>query len=73
VYPASFAGQFEQPYGPMGPPTLFAIPVSRYMRTYGLRHEQLAMVPVVQGTNLVHLPSPRITHRERDPRGRKPS
>jgi hypothetical protein len=25
--PTSLAGQFEQPYGPMGPPTLFAIPV----------------------------------------------
>ena len=27
VAPASLAGQFEQPYGPMGPPTLFTIPV----------------------------------------------
>jgi acetyl-CoA acetyltransferase len=42
------AGQFEQPYGPMGPPTLFTIPVLRYMKTYGLTHEQLAMVSVVQ-------------------------
>ena len=30
------------------PPTLFAIPVLRYMKTYGLTHEQLAMVSVVQ-------------------------
>ena len=45
---ASLAGQFEQPYGPMGPPTLFTIPVLRYMKTYGLTHEQLAMVSVVQ-------------------------
>jgi acetyl-CoA acetyltransferase len=44
----SVAGQFEQPYGPMGPPTLFTIPVLRYMKTYGLTHEQLAMVSVVQ-------------------------
>src|SRR6185437_3216687 len=44
----SLAGQFEQPYGPMGPPTLFTIPVLRYMKTYGLTHEQLAMVSVVQ-------------------------
>jgi acetyl-CoA acetyltransferase len=29
VAPTSLAGQFEQPYGPMGPPTLFAIPVLR--------------------------------------------
>jgi acetyl-CoA acetyltransferase len=45
--PAS-PGQFEQPYGPMGPPTLFTIPVLRSMKTYGLTHEQLAMVSVVQ-------------------------
>jgi acetyl-CoA acetyltransferase len=44
----SLAGQFEAPYGPMGPPTLFTIPVLRYMKTYGLTHEQLAMVAVVQ-------------------------
>jgi len=48
VAPTSLAGQFEQPYGPMGPPTLFTIPVLRYMKTYGLTHEQLAMVSVVQ-------------------------
>jgi acetyl-CoA acetyltransferase len=48
VSPASLAGQFEQPYGPMGPPTLFTIPVLRYMKTYGLTHEQLAMVSLVQ-------------------------
>jgi acetyl-CoA acetyltransferase len=46
--PASLAGQFEQPYGPMGPPTLFTIPVLRCMKTYGFSHEQLAMVSVVQ-------------------------
>src|ERR1700740_1628093 len=44
VAATSLAGQFEQPYGPMGPPTLFTIPVLRYMKTYGLSHEQLAMV-----------------------------
>jgi acetyl-CoA acetyltransferase len=48
VSPASLAGQFEQPYGPMGPPTLFTIPALRYMKSYGLTHEQLAMVSVVQ-------------------------
>ncbi|MGA7260419.1 MAG: hypothetical protein WBX30_05915 [Stellaceae bacterium] len=31
VAPTSLAGQFEQPYGPMGPPTLFASQVLRYM------------------------------------------
>jgi len=45
VAPTSPAGQFDQPYGP---PTLFTIPVLRYMKTYGLSHEQLAMVSVVQ-------------------------
>jgi acetyl-CoA acetyltransferase len=48
VSPASLSGQFEQPYGPMGPPTLFTVSVLRYMKTYGLTHEQLAMVSVVQ-------------------------
>ncbi|GAB4332334.1 MAG: thiolase [Dehalococcoidia bacterium] len=46
--PASLQGQFESPYGPMGPPTMFTIPVLRYMKEYGLTHEQLAMVAVVQ-------------------------
>jgi hypothetical protein len=40
VAPTSLAGQFEQPYGPLGPPTLFTIPVLRYMKSYGLTHEQ---------------------------------
>jgi hypothetical protein len=38
VAPTSLAGQFEQPYGPMGPLTLFTIPVLPYMKTYGLTH-----------------------------------
>jgi acetyl-CoA acetyltransferase len=46
--PATPAGQFEAPYGPMGPPTLFTIPVLRYMKTYGITEEQLAIVAVVQ-------------------------
>jgi acetyl-CoA acetyltransferase len=45
---ATLNGQFEMPYGPMGPPTLFTIPVLRYMKTYGVTEEQLAMVAVVQ-------------------------
>jgi len=48
VPPSSLAGQFEQPFGPLGPPSLFPIPVLRYMKTYGVTHEQLAMVSVVQ-------------------------
>jgi len=45
---SSLAGQFEAPYGPMGPPTMFTIPVLRYMKDRGLTHEQLANVAVVQ-------------------------
>ncbi len=48
VPPSSLAGQFEQPFGPMGPPSLFPIPVLRYMKTYGVTHEQIANVAVVQ-------------------------
>ena len=59
---SSLSGQFEMPYGPVGPTTLFTIPVLRYMKEYGLSHEELAMVAVVQrewaGRN------PRATHRE---------
>lgn len=60
--PASLSGQFEAPYGPVGPTTLFTIPMLRYMKEYGLSHEELAMVAVVQrewaGRN------PRATHKE---------
>ena len=45
---AGLPGQFEAPYGPMGPPTLFTLPALRYMKTYGVSEEQLAMVAVVQ-------------------------
>ncbi len=45
---ASLAGQFESPYGVVGPPTMFTLPVLRYMKQYGMSHEQLAMVAVVQ-------------------------
>ena len=34
---SSLAAQFEQPYGPMGPPTLFTIPVLRYLKTHTTR------------------------------------
>jgi len=46
--PQSLNGQFEAPFGPMGPPTLFPIPVLRYKKTYGVTHEQMAQVAVVQ-------------------------
>jgi acetyl-CoA acetyltransferase len=46
--PSSLAGQFEAPYGVAGPPTMFTVPVLRYMKDFGLTHEQLATVAVVQ-------------------------
>jgi acetyl-CoA acetyltransferase len=48
IAPESYGGQFELPFGVSGAPTMFTIPVMRYMKTYGLTHEQLAMVAVVQ-------------------------
>ena len=45
---SSLQGQFEAPFGPVGPPTLFTIPVLRYLKTYGLTEEDLAWVAVVQ-------------------------
>src|SRR3982750_1997015 len=45
---SSLAGQFEAPYGPAGPPTMFTIPVLRYLKTYGLSVEDLAWVSVIQ-------------------------
>lgn len=41
-------GQFEVPYGTLGPATTFTIPLLRYMKDYGLTHEQLASVAVAQ-------------------------
>lgn len=46
--PESLNGQFEAPFGPFGPPTLFPIPVLRYMKATGTTHEHLAKVAVVQ-------------------------
>lgn len=46
--PESLNGQFEAPFGVFGPPSMFPIPVLRFMKTYGVTHEQLAMVAVVQ-------------------------
>ena len=59
---ASLSAQFEMPYGPMGPTTMFTIGVLRYMKQYGMTHEQLASVAVAQrewaGMN------PRASYRE---------
>src|SRR5436190_13194936 len=32
----ALAAQFEMPYGPVGPPTLFTLPALRYMKRYGV-------------------------------------
>lgn len=48
VAPDSLNGQFEQPFGAWGPPSMFPIPVLRYMKTFGITHEQIASVAVVQ-------------------------
>lgn len=45
---ASLSSQFEAPYGPVGPPTLFTIPWSRYAHVYGASTEDLARVAVTQ-------------------------
>ncbi len=45
---ASLSGQFEAPFGPMGAPTMFTLPVLRYMKDFDLSIEKLANVAVVQ-------------------------
>jgi len=60
--PSSLQGQFEAPYGVAGPPTLFTIPCLRYMKDFGLSHEQLAMVAVVQREWAAR--NPRAMHRD---------
>ncbi|MBI2935204.1 MAG: thiolase [Chloroflexi bacterium] len=44
--PQSPGGQFEAPYGVFGPPTLFPLPLLRYMHTFGVTREQLAEVAI---------------------------
>src|ERR1700744_2770957 len=46
--PSSLNGQFEMPYGPVGPPSMFTVPVLRYLKTYGLKPEDMAPVAVIQ-------------------------
>ena len=46
--PSSLMGQFEMPYGVTSPPTMFTIPVMRYLKTRGYTEEDLAMVAVIQ-------------------------
>src|SRR5690348_1138270 len=46
--PSSIQGQFEAPYGVFGATTAFTITALRYMKDFGLTHEQLAYVAVAQ-------------------------
>jgi len=46
--PQSQQGQFEVPYGITNPPSMFTIPALRYMKTYGVTEEDIAMVAVIQ-------------------------
>ncbi len=44
----SLEGQFEIPFGTVWAPTLFTLPLLRYMKTYGVTEEQVAQIPVIQ-------------------------
>lgn len=55
--------QFEAPYGITYPPTMFTIPVLRFMKETGLTHDQLASVPVMQRRWAEKVPRARL----RDP------
>ncbi len=46
--PSSLSGQFEIPFGPMGPPTMFTVPVLRYLKARNYSVEDLANVAVIQ-------------------------
>ncbi|WP_235505991.1 thiolase C-terminal domain-containing protein [Variovorax sp. Root411] len=51
-FPHPIAGslpqQFETPYGTFGPPTMFTLPVLRFLKDRGYEQEDLARVAVVQ-------------------------
>ena len=46
--PSSLMGQFEMPFGVTSPPTMFTIPVLRYLKARGYTEEDLAWVAVIQ-------------------------
>ncbi len=46
--PASMSGQFEAPYGVTAAPSMFTIPVLRYLKETGSEIEDLARVAVIQ-------------------------
>ncbi len=45
---SSLMGQFEMPYGVYGPPSMFTIPVMRYLKETGTTIEQVANVASIQ-------------------------
>ena len=46
--PGELEGQFERPFGTVWAPTMFTIPLLRFMKTYGVTEEQVAMIAVIQ-------------------------
>lgn len=46
--PGSLPQQFETPYGTFGPPTMFTLPVLRFLKDRGYAQEDLARVAVIQ-------------------------
>ena len=46
--PSGPSGQYEAPYGVFGPPSMFTVPVLRFMKERGVSHVQLAEVAVAQ-------------------------
>ncbi len=58
----SLLAQFEQPYGIMGPTTMFTIPALRYLKKYNVHLDKLANVAVVQREWAAK--NPRATSRE---------
>jgi acetyl-CoA acetyltransferase len=60
--PGSLLQQFETPFGTVGPPTMFPLPVLRYLKQYGHQADVLARVAVVQREWAAL--NPRATRRE---------
>lgn len=46
--PSGPSGQYEAPYGVFGPPSMFTVPVLRFLKERGLTREHLAHVAVAQ-------------------------
>ena len=71
---ATIPGQFEAPYGTMGPPNTFTVPIVAHMAKYGTTEEQLAAVAVATRAWAAQNPrammrDPRRRHRDHDQSG----